>query len=403
MSQAMKITHLNTLCLSRMHEPAIQWATGAFRVIKADCAIVVIETDAGITGIAEACAYGGPEQIRKWVAYYAPMLLGRDPLDPATPPAPHYKNWSHDCAVAGIDCALWDIRGKAAGKTVSQLLVESGASPRTEAPINPVRLYASSGCRYEWGASEHQLIEEALGYIDAGFTAMKLRIGTDWAWDGVTVDRFLGLMRELSQATKATGKHFDLALDGNQRLTEAQAMPIAAELERLGFAWFEEPIPQMDVDGYARIAASVEMPITGGEQFTTVEQFRRHFEKHAYDIAQPDMGWCGLSEGMRIVRMAEHYGIRILPHNWHNGLMTMANAHFVAALPHPYMCELCMIQGPLQWAILKNKPEIKDGHLCLPDQPGFGVELADDPEATFPYLTGGWGLPVQRGEVLVAG
>jgi L-alanine-DL-glutamate epimerase-like enolase superfamily enzyme len=67
------------------------------------------------------------------------------------------------------------------------------------------------------------------------------------------------------------------------------------------------------------------------------------------------------------------------------------------------MCELCMIQGPLQWAILKNKPEIKDGHLCLPDQPGLGVELADDLEATFPYLTGGWGLPVQRGEVLVGG
>ena len=399
----MLITKLNTLCLSRMHEPAIQWATGAFRVMKADCAIVVVETDAGITGIGEACAYGGPEQIRKWVAYFAPLLVGRDPLDPSLPPSPHYKSWSYDCAVAGIDCALWDIRGKAAGKTVSRLLVESGASPRTAAPINPVRLYASSGCRYEWGVNERQLIEEALGYIDSGYTAMKLRIGTDWSWDAVTVDRFLGLMRELAQATKATGKLFDLALDGNQRLTEAQAMPIAAELERLGFVWFEEPIPQMNLDGYARIAASVEMPITGGEQFTTVEQFRRHFEKRAYDIAQPDMGWCGLSEGMRIVRMAEHYGVRVMPHSWHNGLMALANAHFVAALPHPYMCELCMIQGPLQWAILKEQPLIKDGFLHLPEKAGLGVEIAKNLEATFPYLTGGYGAPVQRDDVLVAG
>lgn len=397
----MKITKLNTLCLSRMHEPAIQWATGAFRVMKADCTIVIIETDAGIAGIAEACSYGGPEQIRKWVAYYAPLLTGCDPLDPSLPPAPHYKNSSHDCAVAGIDCALWDIRGKAAGKTVSQLLVENGTSPRVEAPINPVRLYASSGCRYEWGANERQLIEEALGYVDAGYTAMKLRIGTDWSWDGVTVDRFLGLMRELAQAVKATGKLFDLALDGNQRLTEAQAMVIAAELERLGFAWFEEPIPQTDVAGYARIAASVEMPITGGEQFTTAEQFRRHFEARAYDIVQPDMGWCGLSEGMRIVRMAEHYGVRVMPHNWHNGLMTMANAHFVAALPQPYMCELCMIQGPLQWAIVKEKPAIQDGYFHLPMQAGLGVELADNLEVTFPYLTGSWGTPVVRGEMLV--
>lgn len=398
----MKITNINALCLSRMHEPAIQWATSAIRVMKADCSIVIIDTDAGITGIAEACSYGGPEQIRKWVKYYAPLLVGRDPLDPSVPPSPHHKNSSHDCAVAGIDCALWDIRGKVAGKTVSQLLVESGASPRTEAPINPVRLYASSGCRYEWGVNERQLIEEALGYIDAGYTAMKLRIGTEWSWDGVTVDRFLGLMRELSQAVQTAGKSFDLALDGNQRLTEAQALPIAAELERLGFAWLEEPIPQADIDGYARIAASVEMPISGGEQFTTAEQFRRYFEKRAYDIVQPDMGWCGLSEGMHIVRMAEHYGVRVMPHNWHNGLMTMANAHFVAALPHPYMCELCMIQGPLQWAILQAPPAITDGWLHLPEKAGLGVALAEGLEATFPYLTGSWGTPVQRGEVLVA-
>ena len=397
----MKITQLNVLCLSRMHEVENQWTTATVRVVKADCAIVVVQTDAGITGIGEACAYGGPEEIRKWIAYYTPMLIGRDPLDPGTPPMPHFQSWAHDCAIAGLDCALWDIRGKVAGKKVSELLVETGASPRTDAPINPVRLYASSGCRYDWGANPHQLIEEALDYIAQGYTAMKLRIGTHWGWAGVTVDRFLGLMRELAQAVKATGKRFDLALDGNQRLTEAQALVIAKELERLNFAWFEEPIPQMDIDGYARIAASVEMPISGGEQFTTVEQFRGHLEKRAYDIVQPDVGWCGLSEGMRIARMADHYGVKVIPHNWHNGLMTMANAHFVAALPHPILCELCMIQGPLQWAILKGKPLIQNGNLVLPEQAGLGVELGNDLELKFPYLTGGWGLPVQREDALV--
>jgi L-alanine-DL-glutamate epimerase-like enolase superfamily enzyme len=398
----MRITQISTLCLSRMHEPENQWIVGGIRTIKADCAIVVVHTDAGITGIGEACAYGVPNLIQGWVDYLSPFLIGRDPLDPATPPSPHYRSWSHDCAVAGIDCALWDIRAKAAGKTVSQLLVESSVTPRTDAPINTVRLYASSGCRYDWGVDPRQVIEEALGYIAQGYTAMKLRIGTEWSWDGVTVDRFLGLMRELAQAVRATGKRFDLAVDGNQRLTEAQAMPIAAELERLGFAWFEEPIPQADVDGYARIAASVEMPITGGEQFTTADQFRAYFEKKAYDIVQPDMGWCGLSEGMRIVRQAERFGVRVMPHNWHNGLMTMANAHFVAALPRPYMCELCMIQGPLQWAIVKDTPVIKDGALHLPDRPGLGVELADDLEARFPYISGSWALPIQRTDVLAA-
>ncbi len=394
----MKIKDVRMLCVSRLHEPENQWIVGGIRAIKADGAIVIIDTDEGTTGIAESCAYGVPNLMREWVAYLKPMLIGLDPLDPSTPLPPHYRSWTYDCTVAGIDCALWDIKGKVAGKSVSELLTQG----RGRKPLDHVRLYASSGCRYDWGVRPQQVIDEALGYIDQGYTAMKLRIGTEWSWNGVTVDRFLGLMRELAQTVRATGKQFDLAVDGNQRLTEEQAMPIAHELERLGFAWFEEPIPQAQVDGYARIAASVEMPITGGEQFTTVEQFRYYFEKKAYDIVQPDMGWCGLTEGMRIAEYAERYGVRVMPHNWHNGLMTMANAHYVAALPQPYMCELCMIQGPLQWAMLKDKPTIKDGILELPARPGLGVDIADDLETRFPYITGSWTLPIQRNDVMAA-
>ena len=397
----MKITQLQTLCLSRMHEPENQWATGNVRVVKADCALVLVHTDEGVTGIGEACAYGGPEQIRDWVAFYNDHLVGKNPLDGSTPPAPHFRSSSHDCAVAGIDCALWDIRGKAAGKPVGQLLVDLGLSTRTKPALSQVPLYASSGCRYDWRINPHQLVDEALGYVAQGYGAMKLRIGTHWDWDGVTVDRFLGLMRELHQAVAATGKPFGLALDGNQRLTDAQATTIAKELDRLGFIWFEEPIPQADIAGYARLAAAVDMPITGGEQFTTLEQFRGHLDQKAYDIVQPDVGWCGITEALKIAQAAEQRGVRVIPHNWHNGLMTMANAHFVAALPHPIFCELCMIQGPLQWAMVKDKPLIQDGNLHLPTAPGLGVELVDDLEKKFPYLSGSWALPVQRDDVVI--
>ena len=398
----MKITQLQTLCLSRMHEPENQWATGNVRVVKADCAIVLVHTDEGLTGIGEACAYGGPEQIRDWVAFYNDQLVGKNSLDGGTPPSPHFRSSSHDCAVAGIDCALWDIRGKAAGKPVAQLLVDLGLSPRTKPALSQVPLYASSGCRYDWRTNPHQLIDEALGYVAQGYGAMKLRIGTHWDWDGVTVDRFLGLMRELHQAVTATGKPFGLALDGNQRLTEAQALPIAKELDRLGFIWFEEPIPQTDTAGYARLAAAVDMPITGGEQFTTLAQFRSHLNQKAYDIVQPDVGWCGITEALKIARAAEQHDVRVIPHNWHNGLMTMSNAHFVAALPHPIYCELCMIQGPLQWAMVKEMPLIQDGVLHFPDKPGLGVELADALEERFPYFTGSWGLQVNREDIKVA-
>ena len=188
----MKITSLETICLSRLHESERQWMTARSRTIKADCAIVVIHTDEGMQGIGEASAYGWPFLIREWVDWLAPQMVGRDPRDSSIVPHPNGLSGSHDAAVAGIDCALWDLRGHIAGKRVSELLVDQ--------PLDRMRLYASSGCRYDWRYNLRQLIKEAIGYVAMGFTAMKFRIGTEWSWDGVTVDRFLGLVRELAQA-----------------------------------------------------------------------------------------------------------------------------------------------------------------------------------------------------------
>jgi len=385
----MKITKLETICLSRPHEPERQWFTASYLTIKADCAIVIIHTDEDLQGIGEACAYGAPPQIKDWVDWMAPGMSDKDPLDPIIVPHPNGRSWSHDTAVAGIDSALWDLKGKIANKRVCELL--------TEKPLGKVRLYASSGCRYNWHKNPEQLIEEALEYIDDGYTAMKFRIGTEWSWDGITVDHFLGLVRELAQVT--TGR-MELMLDANCRFTEDQAIEVAKETDRLGFKWFEEPIPGNQIDGYAKICASVDMPISGGETLTTPEQFRPYLDKKAYDIVQQDAGICGITGGMRIAERAYHYGVDTCPHNWHNGLMTMANAHFVASLPNPHVLELCMIQGPLQWDILATKPKIENGYLVLPNKPGLGVELAENLEERFPYVEGGYGIQVKP-EVIV--
>jgi len=385
----MKITSLETFCLSRMHEPERQWVTSRYRTVKADCAIVVIHTDQGVVGIGEASAYGWPLMIRDWVDWMAPDLVGRDPCDSGVAPHPNGQSRAHDAAVGGIDCALWDLRGKAAGKRTADLLAE--AAGRT--PLDRVRVYASSGCRYDWRDDPRQLIEEALGYVDQGFTAMKFRIGTEWSWDGVTVDRFLGLVRELVQEVDG---RMDLMLDGNCRLTPDEAMAIGLEMDRLGCAFFEEPMKRDLIDAHARLAAACEMPISGGEVFTTAEEFRPYLDAKAYDIVQPDAALCGLTESMRIAEMANRYGLPAAPHSWHNGLMAMAHAHYVAALPQPLMLEICQIQGPLQWAILADKPVIEDGHLALPDKPGLGVELAPDLEEQFPYIEGHYAIQVNR-------
>src|SRR5205823_4321421 len=125
------------------------------------------------------------------------------------------------------------------------------------------------------------------------------------------------------------------------------ALEIGHGLDRLGFAWFEEPIPDDELDGYVRLAAELELPVTGGEQFTTVARFRPYLESHAFDVVQPDAGWCGLSEALTIAEVAAGYDVGLMPHNWHNGAMTLANAHLVASLEQRLPLELSMVQGPL--------------------------------------------------------
>ncbi len=381
----MKITAMDTLCLSRMHEPERQWITASYRTIKADCAVVRVHTDEGLIGIGEASAYGVPTLIAEWVDWLAPSIVGKEPTDAAAAPHPNGKSRAHDAAAAGIDCALWDLRGQIEGKRVSQLLNDS--------PAESVPMYASSGCRYDWRDRPEQLVEEALAYVEQGFPAMKFRIGTRWDWDGVTVDRFLGLVRELHQAVAG---RMQLALDGNCRLTLEEALLIAEELDRLGFAWLEEPIPWSDIDGYFTLAAAVEMPVTGGESFSTLEQFRPYIERRAYDIVQPDAGICGLTELVRIAEVAAHHGLKLYPHSWHNGLMAMAHAHAIAALPNLEILEVCQIQGPLQWGIAEESPPMVDGWLHLPDRAGLGIELAGDVAERFPHIEGHYAITVER-------
>ena len=97
----------------------------------------------------------------------------------------------------------------------------------------------------------------------------------------------------------------------------------------------------------------------------------------------------------RIYHRAKEHGIELFTQNWHNGLLTIANAHFLAALPAEHVLEMFIGQGPLQWDILKDPPAT-EGYLALSDAPGWGVELADDLETRFPYIPGPWGRAVER-------
>jgi L-alanine-DL-glutamate epimerase-like enolase superfamily enzyme len=381
----LRIANVETLCLSQLYEPENQWFTYRFRAIKADCALVRVTTDDGAVGIGEACAYGDPLRIRDWVQWLAQALIGRTLEDAWRFVRPNGLTWAHDCAVAGVDCALWDLLGKREGRPSRSLLGDR--------PSARVELYASSGCRYDWRADPTQLIEETLEYVDSGFHAVKIRLGTEWEWDGVTPERFLGLMETLRAAV---GDRVRLMVDGNQRLSRDTALDVARGLDTLGFAWFEEPIPQDDVEGFAQLNRAVETPITGGERLTTIEQFRPFLELRAVDVVQPDAGWCGISEALAIADLAASHGIGVCPHNWHNGALTFANAQIVAAAPAGQILELSMIQGPLQNAVVSGGLPVQAGMLELDDRPGLGFDIPADLEERFPYIEGYFAVEMTR-------
>ena len=388
----MKITDVRTLCLSRPHESERQWFTATFHVEKADCPIVIIDTDAGLQGIAEPSTYGDPPIIRQRLDALKPSLIGRDPLDPDLVSKSTGDRSMH-IVHAGLELALWDLRAKAQNKTVAELIVPLITPDTPERkPRTLFRIYASGGVQYDWDDRPTSVVDEARALADRGFTAYKMRLGTEWSWSGVTVAQMIDLLQEV---TDAVGERMELMLEGNCRLDEAQAREIGHFLDEAGWTWFEEPLPKDQIDGYTRLNAELQLPITGGESNSTLDEFEPFFAQKAYAKGQLDVGVCGIDEAIRIYHRAKEYGIELFTQNWHNGLLTISNAHFLAALPEEHVLEMFIGQGPLQWDILKDPPAT-EGYLALPDAPGWGVELADDLETRFPYIPGPWGRAVER-------
>jgi len=398
----MKITDIRTLCLSRQHEPDLEWFSHRFHVYKADCPIIIIDTDAGIRGISEPSTYGYPPYIRERIEELKPSMIGRDVDDPdLVLPNEGRDPRGYDIVNAGIDLALWDIRARAAGKRVADLLIEEIPGPARQ-PTERLRLYASAGVQYDWDDHPESVVDEALSLAERGYTAYKMRIGTEWEWSGVTVDRLLALT---GKVTEAVADRMELMLEGNCRLTEDQALEVGRWLDANGWIWFEEPLAverddcrrprASDVEAYARLNAALDIPITGGESNSMLEMFEPFFENKAYAKGQLDVGVCSLTEAIRIWKRGQECGVPVFTQNWHNGLLTVANAHFLAALPEPAVLEQFVGQGPLQWDILKERP-IENGYFNLPQGPGWGVELVDDVEERFPWIEGPWGVEVKR-------
>ena len=394
--ETLTIRDVRVLPLSYVDPEGDLWRCGGYQVWKTDGAITQIFTDQGLVGIGEGSPYEDPAAIKAYTEeVIRPLLLGKNPFDVALLTNRGNESRHARAPWAGIDTACWDLIGKALGRPVFELLATDVE------PARQIHVYASGGVSHEWYADgEQTLIEEALRHQAAGYDAFKFRPGTDWAQAGMTLDRYVPILERLRAAV---GPEFRLMHEGVGKQLgsyEAIVTDLAPVLEELGFFWFEEApggTSLEHIDLFLQLREAMpSVRVSGGERFLERFEAQPWLDRGALDIVQTDCNVTGLTENWHIARMAHLRGITLIPHNWHGGGTTMANAHLVAGIPNREYLELNQTHNPLKEGIFTEPLTVERGVMTLPDRPGFGVELIDDVEQVFPYVPGSYQKPNPR-------
>jgi L-alanine-DL-glutamate epimerase-like enolase superfamily enzyme len=385
----LKITDIKVTLMSYELPKDRQWVVARSVTWKTDAVLVEVLTDKGIVGIGESSPYAGPPQLKKTIEdLIKPVLLGKNPFDVEHLTSTWATARSGAAAWAGVNAALWDIIGKAKNMPVYRLLSTDAA------PQPHIRMYASGGVEYAWYKRPEDLIDEAVRYKEAGYTAFKFRIGSEWRNSGITIEKYIPYIRKMRQAV---GPDFALMQESNMRWNLEQCLEICPVLEELKFVWFEEPVTtggEGALENHLKIKQALRtVLVAGGESRTTRFEFKEWIDRDAYDIVQPDCNVTGLSEAWHIAKIAALRGKSCCPHNWHGGLTTMANAALVAAIPNHLMLELNQTYNPFKEEIFKDPLLVKKGYMDLFNKPGFGVELKPDIAQKFPYIEGRYDRP----------
>ena len=270
-------------------------------------------------------------------------------------------------AMGGVDTAVWDLRGRLAGKPVVALL---GGEP------GPLRAYASSMKRDIKPAAEAERMKALQG--ERGFDAFKVRAGSEV---GRGRDEWPGRTEEIVPAMRrALGDGADLLVDANSCYGPARAIEVGRMLEDHGYCHFEEPCPYWELEQTKEVADALDIDVTGGEQDCEIPVWRRMIDMRAVDIVQPDILYLGgVSRTLRVCRMAEAAGLPVTPHCANLSMVTLFTMHLLKALPNAGRYLEFSIEGPdyypWQEGLFAEFPyNIEDGRASVPDTPGWGAE-----------------------------
>ncbi|ETP73721.1 enolase superfamily enzyme [Lachnospiraceae bacterium JC7] len=351
---------------------------------------VHIYTDAGITGLGEAGNWGFLSSTANAIEKFAPYLMGKDPfnIEDITQNlyrATYFRGSVIMSAISAIDIALWDIKGKALGVPVYQLL---GGKTRDR-----VRVYAS--------VMKHTndlsvLKEEYKKLQEMGFNAAKIFVngpqksakeGYDEFYSGRIEDE----VEKVRIIRETVGNYFDLILENHRGMTLPEAITFGNEVAKYRPMVFEDPVTPDNLDTMEQVASKVPVPIATGERFINIKEYEMLIRRGAAQYVRPDVcAMGGITATKKVAAIAEASDVLLIPHNPLGPVSTAACLQICASIPNLGIQELpgfCL--NGAEDAMVKEPLRFKDGFMVIPEAPGIGVELADNVSELYPAKSRG--------------
>lgn len=338
--------------------------------------IVRVTTEDGTTGYGECWGpVAGNDRVVEEVI--SPLLIGEDAFTTGRLwERIHFKlRWAYHSfapysALSGVDIALWDLKGKLLGRPVHDLL---GGAFHEAIPA-----YATGHYFRKVETLDEQIsavLEEARGHLDSGFSALKLKVGLGLLGWGVDAD--VELIRALRDEV---GSGVPLMIDANCAYTVPEALVVGRAAEELDVAWFEEPLPPHDLEGYARLSSKLDIPVAAGESWALLSGFHRVFDHGAVSVAQPDVCSAGgITEVKRIADLAHALNIPCIPHVWGTPIALAASLQVLAALPGRVLLEFDRSDNPIRESLMDERLRVrKDGAVAVPAGSGLGIEIDEE-------------------------
>ena len=348
--------------------------------------IVKIETDEeGLHGIGEATLEGRSATVETAVHELKRYLLGKDPFEIEKHFQELYRRAFYGggavltSAISGVETAMWDIKGKALGVPVYEML---GGRVRDR-----VKLYANAW--YRQGMSPEQMAAAAKDALKLGVQGMKFN-----PWGGREGIDFYRLennilntgVEAVGAVREAVGPDIDLYIDCNGIFnTVGNAVRAGKAVEEYNITFFEEPIPHEDLDAMAYVRSKINIPVATGERLFTIFSFQQLLARGGADIVQPDMAHCGgMLEARKIAAIADSHYAAFAPHN-PNGEVSYASAVQMAACVPNFLTLEHFPPEPWRFEVCANPMKVEDGWLEIPDRPGLGVEFNEEAAKDHPY------------------